>query len=112
MSGALSIAQDYVRTFNAGDVEAMGELFAERATLRHPRGSFSGRPAIMAFYRDSVFERQANLVALAAVVEGDVCVLELEGRLLAESSDRVVRIRDVFRVDAQGQITDLAISFD
>ena len=109
MSNALSVAQDYVRTFNAGDAAAMEGLFAERATLRHPVGFFAGRPAIMAFYRDRVFGRQANLVVLAALVEGAVCILELEGRLLAESSERVARIRDVLRVDTQGLITDLAV---
>ncbi|HVX22404.1 MAG TPA: nuclear transport factor 2 family protein [Acidimicrobiales bacterium] len=110
-AGALSVAQSYVRTFNAGDLAGMERLFAERAVLRHPRGRFSGRDAIMAFYRDAVFERQANLTVAAAVIEGGVCIMELVGRLLKEPAVDPLRIRDVFRVGPDGRITELAVSF-
>jgi predicted SnoaL-like aldol condensation-catalyzing enzyme len=109
MPGALSVAQSYVRTFNKGDLEAMESLFAELAVIHHPQGTISGREAIMAFYRDAIFERQADLSVVAAVIEGEVCVMELEGRLLKESAEQVHRLRDVFRVGPDGKIVELTV---
>ena len=110
-AGAMSVAQSYVRTFNAGDLAGMEKLFAEEAVLRHPEGQFTGRDAILAFYRDAVFQRQTNLVVVAAVIQGEVCIMELEGRLLTDPTGDPQRIRDVFRVGPDGRVIELAVSF-
>lgn len=52
MSTLRDIYDEGVRRFNAGDIDATSELYAEDAVLVTPDGTFEGRAAIHQFWKE------------------------------------------------------------
>jgi len=100
-------AESYFAAVNDCDASRLAALFSEDAVLEHPGGTFVGRGAIVAFYRETVLALQTYLTATAMVQEGRRCVAEFEGR--SPLGDDIVYACDVFEVDETGAVTNLHI---
>jgi len=111
VSGPREAAERYFEAVNGADLALMGSLFSPDAVLRHPSGTFGGREAIVAFYRDVVFAFATSITATASAEEGAVCAVAFEGRSPLGSDDDVVHACDIFRVGADGAITELDIYY-
>ncbi len=101
------IVARYVDAMNQGDIEAMMGLFAEGAVMRHPTGVYADADAIRAFFLEIAFGNDARLHPICEVEGEGVAWLE------AEADSRVTpgrqRVVDVFRLDHNGDITDLGV---
>jgi len=101
--------RDYVRAFNARDLDSVASLYAEDATLEDPVGStiVRGRPAIRAFYEQ--YKDQPSYlhysgdcrVAQSAIAFSFVACIGTGADL------HVVRIFDSFRFDDAGKINEM-----
>ena len=107
MPGESDIAARYVDAMNAADIDAMMALFAEGAQLRHLTGVYAGRDAIRAFFREVAFDNHARLHRVAAGQADGVAWLEAEAE--SDVTTGRQRVVDVFRLDANGRVTDLGV---
>ena len=101
------IAARYVDAMNRGDIEAMMSLFAAGAVMRHQTGVYADADAIRTFFLEIAFGNEARLQPICEIEGEDVAWLE------AEAESRVTpgkqRVVDVFRLDQNGDITDLGV---
>jgi hypothetical protein len=79
--------------------------------LRHPVGVFPGRDRLRGFYEGVVLRFATRLTVKALVSDGRVAFLQLEGRSPQGGEDQVQHAVDVFRVDEEGRISELAIYY-
>lgn len=108
----MSVAQQYVDAVNAADGDTLLALFAEGATLRHPVGTYAGHDELRGFYESVVFQGQAvtTLVSVDALDDGELAVLSATSRA-AEPDAKPLFAADIFRLDADGRITELQIFY-
>ena len=100
---------DYVRAFNARDLERVASLYAEDATLEDPVGSamVRGKPAIRAFYEQyqdqpSYLQYSGDCrVAQSAIAFSFIACIGTGPDL------HIVRIVDSFRFDDAGLISEM-----
>ena len=95
----------YVALANAGDAEAISQLYAEDATLEDPIGTapLRGRDAIRGFYEASVGVVKLSLTGSVRVAAGEAAF-----PMRADvGPDRVIEIIDVMRFDDDGLIASM-----
>jgi len=100
-SGNRAIAERYVAAYNAHDIDAMLDLYAEGGTMEDPVGSpvAEGKEAIAARYREG-FEMGVVIELDGAIrCAGDSVAFPL--RTVMEPR---IFIIDVFDLDAEGRI--------
>lgn len=109
------IVDGYVAAINAADPDAVLALFAEGAVLTNPAGTFTGADEIGGFYRDVVVAGQAVLTAGAVTVEdqigGSVVTAEIVATSPLDPDGGRLVADDVFRLDADGRIATLDITY-
>ena len=95
----------YFAAIRARDVDALGALFTEDAELVSAVGTFSGRDAIMSFYRDLAFEVDDLWPEPGPlIVDGDRVAVEIRLRM----GGTTTLVGDVFTL-ARGRIARVAI---
>jgi ketosteroid isomerase-like protein len=104
---ARGAAEAYVEAVNAADLARLSALFADDAVLTHALGTFTGRAAITAFYRDVILPAGVAVRVTGVAERGDECVVELEGRT---PGGLVTRAVDRFTAGADGRIARLDIT--
>lgn len=107
MTPAHTAADAYVRHVNAGDLDALVDLFAAYATVLHPLGNFQGTEAIREFYGTNVLAHGPSLVASDWVHDEPHCVFELA----ATVGERTSHAIDHLTVDGAGKIARMAIAY-
>jgi len=101
----LSAIHAYFAAIRARDADALGDLFTDNAELVTAAGTFSGRDAIVSFYRDLAFGiDDLSPQPGVFIVDGDRVAVEIELRM----GGRVSLVADVFTL-AQGRIARVAI---
>src|SRR5207244_623555 len=78
MTAARDAAEAYVEAINAADLDALLELFADDAVLRHPIGVYEGAKALADFYQDVVFAGRASLTLTRLLADGRLAMFEVE----------------------------------
>ena len=108
----MTVSQRYVDAVNAGDGDALLALFADGAVLHHPLGTYTGREELRGFYDSVVFQGQAvtTLLSVEAIAGGELALLSATSRV-SEPDAKPLHAADVFRLDADGLITDLQIYY-
>lgn len=108
----MSVSQRYVDAVNTGDADALLALFAPDAVLRHPLGTYTGHDELAGFYRDVVFQGQAvtTLLSVEPIEDGELALLAATSRA-SEPDAKPLHAADVFRLDADGLITELQIFY-
>ena len=95
----------YFAAIRARDVDALGALFTDDAELVSAAGTFSGRDAIVAFYRDLAFSVEDLWPEPGElIVDGDRVAVEIRLRM----GGTTTLVGDVFTLDA-GRIARVAI---
>jgi ketosteroid isomerase-like protein len=103
-SGVESIAA-YFAAIRARDADALGALFTDDAELVSAAGTFSGRDAIMSFYRDLAFAVDDLWPEPGPlIVDGDRVAVEIRLRM----GGTTTLVGDVFTL-ARGRIARVAI---
>lgn len=105
MTTGVEAIHAYFTAIRARDVDALGSLFTDDAELVSAAGTFSGRDAIVGFYRDLAFQ----VIDLwpdpgPLIVDGDRVAVEIELHM----GGTVTRVGDVFTL-AGGRIARVAI---
>jgi len=105
---AEDVARRYIELSNAVDYEAIAELFAIDADWIPitPIESRKGREAIREGYREQVKHINRPIINARYYVDGDTCVAEFEVDL---GNGKVAGVVDVFTLNAEGEITRLAV---
>jgi ketosteroid isomerase-like protein len=108
----MSVSQQYVDAVNAGDGDALLALFAQGAVLRHPLGTYTGHDELRGFYDSVVFQGQAvtTLLSVDDLPDGELALLSATSKV-AEPDAKALHAADVFRLDADGRITELQIFY-
>jgi len=108
----MSVSQLYVDAVNAADGDALLALFAPGAVLRHPLGTYTGHHELRGFYDSVVFQGQAvtTLLSVEALHDGELALLSATSRV-SEPDAKQLHAADVFRLDADGLITELQIFY-
>ena len=108
----MSVSRQYVDAVNAADGDALLGLFAEDATLLHPLGSFTGHEELRGFYDGVVFQGQAvtTVLSVEELDDGELALLSATSRV-SEPGAKPLFAADVFRLDAEGRITELQIFY-
>ncbi|MGE0388406.1 MAG: nuclear transport factor 2 family protein, partial [Gammaproteobacteria bacterium] len=104
-------AERYVALVNAGDFDAVGDLFAEHARHLPPppaRGFIEGREAILAFYKSFAQPLGARIVPINSVADGNSCVIEFDATT-RDRPDGGNPSMAIFTVDDDGKIVRMAI---
>ena len=95
----------YFAAIRAHDVDALGALFTDDAELVSAAGTFSGRDAIMSFYRDLAFKVEDLWPEPGPlIVDGDRVAVEIRLRM----GGTTTLVGDVFTL-AHGRIARVAI---
>lgn len=109
----MSVSQQYVDAVNAADGDALLALFADGAVLRHPVGTYTGHDELRGFYESVVFQGQAVTTLLSTEplpAGGELALLSATSRV-SEPDAKPLFAADVFRLDADGLITELQIFY-
>lgn len=108
----MTVSKKYVDAVNAADGESLLALFADGAVLHHPLGTYTGRDELRGFYDDVVFQGQAVTTLLSAepLADGELALLSATSRV-SEPDAKPLHAADVFRLDADGRITELQIYY-
>jgi steroid delta-isomerase len=108
----MSVSQRYVDAVNAGDADPLLALFAEGAVLRHPLGTYTGHDELRGFYDSVVFQGQAvtTLLSVDDLPDGELALLSAVSRA-SEPDSKPLHAADVFRLDADGLVTELQIFY-
>lgn len=104
---ARAAGERYVACVNAGDLDALVDLFTPDAVVLHPIGAFEGIDAVRGFYADNILPHRPALTATGWVVEDDRCAFELE----ALTAGRTSYALDHCTVDGEGRIRRMAIAY-
>lgn len=96
----------YVARANAGDLDALMQLFAEDAVVEHETGRFEGRDAIRGFYRDVILPANPVIGVAAYEDRADGCRVVFETTTDAVPG-RVLRAVDRVFLDDDGRIAHL-----
>jgi steroid delta-isomerase len=102
--------QAYLDHFNAGDPDAITELFAEGATVEDPYGTppKTGKAEIRAFYAEAL--KMGAVLSLSAPIRGshgNAAAMAFE----AKPAGLTVRIIDVMTFDDTGKFTSMKAYF-
>jgi ketosteroid isomerase-like protein len=110
---ARNAAEAYAAAINAADLDALVGLFAPRAVLRNPAGTFDTPETIRGFYEGVVLAGKTQLTIASLVEESEtVARAELDATSpLSEPGTPPMRAIDVFTVDAEGAIVSLDITY-
>ncbi|HUI48267.1 MAG TPA: nuclear transport factor 2 family protein [Acidimicrobiia bacterium] len=105
MTAGCNAVDAYFAAIRARDAGALGELFTDDAELVSAAGTFSGRDAIVGFYRDLAF-RVDDLWPEPGplIVDGDRIAVEIRLRMNGSTT----LVGDVFTL-AGGRIARVAI---
>ena len=108
----MTVSQQYVDAVNAADGDTLLALFADGAVLHHPLGTYTGRDELRGFYDSVVFQGQAvtTLLSVEAVEDGELALLSATSKV-SEADAKPLHAADVFRLDADGRITELQIFY-
>lgn len=108
----MSVSQHYVDAVNAADGDALLALFAAGAVLHHPLGTYSGHDELRGFYDSVVFQGQAvtTLLSVEPIEGGELALLSATSKV-SEPDAKPLHAADVFRLDADGRITELQIFY-
>ena len=105
MTTGVDAIHAYFEAIRARDVDALVALFTEDAELVGPAGTFSGRDAIVGFYRDLAFKVDDLWPEPGPlIVDGDRVAVEIRLRM----AGLVTLVGDVFTLD-RGRIARVAI---
>jgi steroid Delta-isomerase len=99
----------YVAAFEAGNADAVADLYAENATVEDPIGSpiHSGREAIRAFYAQSM-QTGAKLKLEGPVrLAGDYAVFPFSVNLFYEGSHKRIDVIDTFRFNEANEVIEM-----
>jgi steroid delta-isomerase len=99
----------YVAAFEAGNADAVADLYAENATVEDPIGSpiHHGREAIRAFYAQSM-QTGAKLKLEGPVrVAGDYAVFPFSVNLFYEGSHKRIDVIDTFRFNEANEVIEM-----
>jgi len=99
----------YVAAFDAGDPDAVAMLFAQDCTVEDPIGApiHQGRPAVRAFYAESM-KTGARLKLEGPVrIAGDYAVFPFSVHLHYEGSDKRIDVIDTFKFDEDGKVIEM-----
>jgi ketosteroid isomerase-like protein len=95
----------YFAAIRARDTAALGDLFTDDAELVTAAGTFSGRDAIIGFYRDLAFGiDELSPEPGVFIVDGDRVAVEIELRM----GGATLLVADVFTLSG-GRISRVAI---
>jgi ketosteroid isomerase-like protein len=101
----LNAIHAYFAAIRARDADALGVLFTDDAELVSMAGTFTGRDAIVGFYRDLAFGIDDLSPAPGVfIVDGDRVAVEIELRM----GGRTTLVADVFTLSG-GKIARVAI---
>jgi ketosteroid isomerase-like protein len=105
MATGVGAIHAYFAAIRARDVDALGSLFTDDAELVSATGTFSGRDAIVGFYRDLAFTVDDLWPEPGPlIVDGDRVAVEIELHM----GGAVTLMGDVFTL-ADGRIARVAI---
>jgi ketosteroid isomerase-like protein len=105
MSDGVDAIHAYFAAIRARDADALGELFTDDAELVSLAGTFAGRDAIVAFYRDIAFKIDDLWPDPGPlIVDGDRVAVEIRLRM----GGAITLVGDVFTL-AGGRIARVAI---
>ena len=100
--------QAYVDRFNNGDVDGVGALYADDATLEDPVGTApkAGKAAIIAFYRDAIATgAKLSLAAPIRGSHGDSAAMAFN--VAIASAGIRINVIDVMTFNDDGAITSM-----
>jgi ketosteroid isomerase-like protein len=101
----MGVINDYFNAIRARDLDGIGASFTDDATLITAAGTFTGRDAIVGFYRDLAFAVEDLWPEPGPLlVDGDRVAVEIDLRM----GGRITHVADVFTL-ADGRIARLAI---
>ena len=100
----------YVECINTKDLDRLLALFADNGRLNHPFGLFDGKDKLAEFYGGLVMLADTVLSTGRIAAEGSVCSIEVIGRS-PQAPDKAQYAVDLFEVNEQGLITELAIYY-
>jgi len=86
MSEARTLVDAHVAAFNAGDLDALVDGFAEDAIFATADHLVVGRRGLRAMFGDALTALQPRMEVRAAVEQGDVVACELSERLTVEGT--------------------------
>jgi steroid delta-isomerase len=99
----------YVAAFEAGNADAVADLYAENATVEDPIGSpiHHGREAIRAFYAQSM-QTGAKLKLEGPIrVAGDYAVFPFSVNLFYDGSYKRIDVIDTFRFNEANEVIEM-----
>ncbi len=106
-SPARTSAERYVDAINRRDSDALMGLFAPDATLHHPTGTYRGHHEIREFYERLVFLAEVTVEIRRLIAADTIAMAELSGS--SPFATVPTQVLDVFEVDSNGKIVNLAI---
>jgi hypothetical protein len=108
----VSVSQQYVDAVNASDGEVLLALFAEGAVLHHPLGTYTGHDELRGFYDSVVFQGEAvtSLLSVDELPDGELALLSATSRTSGPDA-KPLHAADVFRLDADGLVSELQIFY-
>jgi steroid delta-isomerase len=106
-----AVMQAYLDNFNAGDADALTDLFADDANVEDPVGAppHVGKAAIRAFYVDAM--KNGAVLSLSAPMRGshgNAAAMAFEAKI---GTVMTVRIIDVMTFNDEGKITSMKAYF-
>ena len=104
-----SAVHAYVAAFDAGDPDAAAALFAQDCRVEDPIGApiHHGRPAVRAFYAESMKTGARLRLEGAVRVAGDYAVFPFSVQLHYEGSDKHIDVIDTFKFDQDGKVIEM-----
>ena len=107
---ARAAALSYVECINSKNLPKLLALFAEDGALNHPFGYFQGKAKLEEFYGGLVMKADTQLTVGRIAAEGNVCSVEVKG-VSPQAPDKAQYAIDLFEVNEQGLVTELAIYY-
>jgi ketosteroid isomerase-like protein len=105
MPSGVDAVHEYFAAIRARDADALGALFTDDAELVSGAGTFSGRDAIVSFYRDLAFKVEDLWPEPGElIVDGDRVAVEIRLRM----GGTINLVGDVFTL-SDGRIARVAI---
>ena len=105
MTTGLNAIYAYFAAIRARDADALGALFTDNAELVTTAGTFTGRDAIVGFYRDLAFQVEDLWPEPGPLlIDGDRVAVEIALRMNGATQ----RVADIFTL-GDGVITRVAI---
>ncbi len=109
---AASFAEEWIRSWNNRDLDAILSHYTEDAQFRSPRAAavvgsptLAGKPAMAAYWRAGL-ERVTSLHFMLDYIVWDQTRAELVIVYVADINNRALRACETFRFDSTGLVTE------